>query len=55
MSNEGIDTMLVIGHDLQTLVFHLMLKWGFEWSRAGELTIGISNAVQIRDSLALAV
>jgi len=37
----------------------LMLKWcrqqGFEWSRAGQLTIGISNAVQIRDSLALAV
>jgi len=24
MSNEGIDTMLIIGHDLQTLVFQLV-------------------------------
>ena len=30
MSKEDIDTMLVMGHDLQTLVFHfLMIKQRF--------------------------
>ena len=57
MSNQGLDMMLVVEHDLQSSVSRLvdakMVPLGEAGS--GQLTIGISNAVQMRDSLALAV